>query len=81
VENSTLDTALVTFQFSHTLCGFWQTRSPAGKPSEGEKSGKKNQKEIKAMRCLKWKSKQKGVAKMGVWPLLTANHKVQIKIQ
>jgi len=29
------------------------------------KAERKNRKEIKAMRCLKWKSKQKGVAKIG----------------
>jgi len=40
-KNSTLDSELVTFQFSHTLCGFWQTSSPAGKPTEARKAERK----------------------------------------
>lgn len=77
-KNSTLDSELVTFQFSHTLCGFWQTSSPAGKPTEARKAERKSERnQSDAMSRVEVQAKGRGWAR----PLLTASRKVQIKIQ
>lgn len=84
---SALDTELVTFQFSHTLCGFPRTaKAQQEKPRRGPerqrkaKNPKRNQSER-----LKWKPKLQARGRGRCWhgacSPLTTSLKVQIKIQ